>query len=281
MSGMSKVKYLLSFLFLALLFSCTEKESSLPDEINISVSIPPYAYFVKQIVGNRANVYTLIPPGSNAHSFEPSPESMKQLVKSDIYFRVGDIFNFEKVFLKKIASNKMSNVVDCSRGIDIIENDPHLWLSPKNAKIITNTILDIMVNNYPQHTNYFRNNSKRFIHELDSLDSEIENILALKKNKILLVYHPAWKYLAEYYDLEEIAIEQDGKSPKAKDLQKFIEGTKEKGASCIFYDPHFDDSAVTAIALSLGLSINSLNPLPTDYLANLKEIGEKLNIHLK
>ena len=278
---MSKVITLISFSLLTLLYSCTEKEASLPDEINISVSIPPYADIVNQIVGNRANVHTLIPPGSNAHSFEPSPESMKQIVKSDIYFRVGDIFNFEQVFLKKISSYNINKIVDCSEGIDIIDNDPHLWLSPKNAKIITNTILDVMVINYPQHTNYFRNNSKRFIHELDSLDTAIKNMLNEKQIRILLVYHPAWKYLAEHYNLEEIAIEQEGKSPKAKDLQNFIEGTKEKGAACIFYDPHFDDSAVTAIALSIGLSINSLNPLPSDYLANLKEIGEKLNNHLK
>ncbi len=253
----------------------------MPNEINISVSIPPYADFVKQIAGNRAIVHTLIPPGSNAHSFEPSPESLKQIVKSDIYFRVGEIFNFEQVFLKKISSQNITKIVDCSKGIKIVENDPHIWTAPNNVKIIINNILNVLLSSYPQHANYFKNNSNRFIRDLDSIDTSIKNNLAEKKNRILLVYHPAWKYLAEHYNLEEIAIEQEGKSPKAKDLQKFIEETKEKGATCIFYDPHFDDSAVTAIALSLGLSINSLNPLPTDYLTNLKEIGEKLNNNLK
>ncbi|MCW8849245.1 MAG: zinc ABC transporter substrate-binding protein [Melioribacteraceae bacterium] len=281
MSSLPKIIILVSFSLLIFLPSCTEKEASLPEEINISVSIPPYADFVHQIAGNRAIVHTLIPPGSNAHSFEPSPESLKQIVKSDIYFRVGEIFNFEQVFLKKITSENINKIVDCSVGIKIIENDPHIWTAPNNVKIITRNILDVLVSNYPQHANYFKNNSNRFLKSLDSLDTSIKDNLLKKKNRILLVYHPAWKYLAEHYNLEEIAIEQEGKSPKARDLQKFIEETKEKGASCIFYDPHFDDSAVTAIALSLGLSINSLNPLPTHYLNNLKEIGEKLNNNLK
>jgi zinc transport system substrate-binding protein len=281
MSSLSKIIILISFSLLIFLSSCTEKEASLPSEINISVSIPPYADFVKQIVGNRAIIHTLIPPGSNAHSFEPNPESLKQIYKSDIYFRVGEIFNFEEVFLKKISSKDINKIVDCSVGIKIIANDPHIWTSPNNVKIIINNILNVLVSSYPQHSNYFKNNSNRFLQNLDSLDNEIKNNLEDKRNRILLVYHPAWKYLAEHYNLVEIAIEQEGKAPKARDLQKFIEDTKEEGASCIFYDPHFDDSAVTAIALSLGLSINSLNPLPTDYLTNLKDIGEKLKNNIK
>ena len=281
MSKLSEIKVIIFAVFFILFTSCEEKNTQLPDEINISVSLPPYADFVKNIVGNRANIFTLIPPGTNVHSFEPNPESIKQIVKSNIYFRVGNIFNLENVLLKKINPDNIRIIADCSNGIDILDNDPHLWLSPNNVKMITKNILDVMIAEYPQHKNYFTNNRNKFITELDSIDSLITNNLNQKKDRVLLVYHPAWKYLAEHYNLEEIAIEQEGKSPKAKDLQNFIELSKKKGANCIFFDPHFDESAVTTIAVSLGLEVNSLNPLPTNYIDNLKEIGEKLDRYLK
>lgn len=281
MSRLSEIKIIIIAVLLTLLISCAEKKPQLPDEINISVSLPPYADFVKRIVGNRANIYTLIPPGINAHSFEPSPETIKQVVKSNIYFRVGPIFNLENILFNKIGHNSFNMISDCSKGIEIIDNDPHLWLAPNNVKIITKSILDVMVAEYPQHKNYFTNNRNKFITELESVDSLINERLNQKKNRVILVYHPAWKYLSKHYNLEEIAIEQEGKSPRAKDLQNFIVLAKSKGANCIFFDPHFDESAVSTIAVSLGLEVSSLNPLPTNYIENLKEVGEKLERYLK
>ena len=281
MSRLSEIKIIIIAVLLTLLTSCEEKKPQLPDEINISVSLPPYADFVRSIAGNRANIYTLIPPGINAHSFEPSPETIKQVVKSNIYFRVGPIFNLENILFKKIGHNNFNIISDCSNGIEILDNDPHMWLAPNNVKTITKNILEVLVAEYPQHKNYFTNNRKIFIRELDSVDSLINARLEQKRNRVILVYHPAWKYLAAHYNLEEIAIENEGKSPRAKDLQNFIELAKNKGANCIFFDPHFDESAVTTIAVSLGLDVNSLNPLPTNYIENLKEIGEKLDRYLK
>ena len=128
MSRLSGIKLLGVVLVILLFINCEEKKPQLQDEISISVSIPPYTDFVKSIVGNRANVYTLIPPGTNAHSFEPTPEAIRQIVKSNIYFRVGNIFNLENVLFKKISSNNIKMVADCSDGINIINNDPHIWL---------------------------------------------------------------------------------------------------------------------------------------------------------
>lgn len=264
------------FLVLA---GCSENKLS-EDDINISVSIVPFADITKQIVGDRANVHTLIPPGVNAHSFEPTPDGLKQILISDIYFTVGSLFNLENLLIDKLGKS-IQNKHDCSTDIEIVNNNPHYWLSPTNVKIISNNILNKLISTYPQHKNYFTNNRNRFIHKVDSVDQIISEQLATKKSRTLLVYHPAWIYLAKHYELEEISIETDGKSPKAKDLKKIIEIAKQSGVNCIFFDPHFDESSVITIARSLNLNIDSLNPLPDDYLSNLNDIGHKLNKHLQ
>ncbi len=265
---------------LIFLFSSCNNNDSESNEINISVSIPPFADIVKQIVGDRANVNTLIPPGTNAHSFEPVPKALKQVLKSDIYFKVGQTFQLENILLNKIESS-ITDIIDCTSGIQLINNNPHYWLSPSNVKIISQNMLNILVESYPQHKNYFINNRNKFLTQLDSIDAIISNQLVTKKEKIIFVYHPAWTYLADHYGLREITIELDGKPPKAQDIQKIIEFAKEKEISCIFFDPHFDESSVTTIASSLNLDVDSFNPLPSNYLLNLADIGKKLNKYLK
>ena len=144
MSKLIKSLFLISILLLS---SCGNDEKN-NNEINISVSIPPFANFTKQIVGNRANVNTLIPPGVNAHSFEPSPQDLKSILNSDIYFKVGANFDLESILLPKIKKN-ISIISDCSDKINMINNNPHYWLSPTNVKIITNNIVDQLSKSYP------------------------------------------------------------------------------------------------------------------------------------
>ena len=277
---MSKLKILATLIILITFISCNDKPKQNIDEINISVSIPPYADFVKQIVGNRAIVNTLIPPGTNAHSFEPTPKQLKNILDANIYFRVGEDFKLENILIDKLKAN-IEKIVDSSNGIEIINRNPHYWLSPENVKIITETIVDTLSYLYPVHKNYFVNNRTQYLKQIDSTDQIIKDVLKNKSDKSLFVYHPAWRYFAEYYGLEEIAIEKDGKHPKANDLKDFLEIAKSKGADCIFFDPHFDDSPVLAVATSLKLKIDSINPLPENYVQNLIDIGKKLDEHLK
>ncbi len=277
---MSKLKILAAIIILIAFISCNDEPKKNINEINISVSIPPYADFVKQIVGNRANVNTLIPPGTNAHSFEPTPKQLKNILDANIYFKVGEEFKLENILLEKLKAN-VEKIVDCSSSIIIIDRNPHYWLSPDNVKIITKTIVDTLSYLYPQHRNYFSNNRLKYLEQIDSADQIIKDVLKNKTEKSLFVYHPAWRYFAEQYGLEEIAIEQDGKHPKANDLKNFLEIAKSKGTNCIFFDPHFDDSSVSAVASSLGLKIDSINPLPENYVQNLFDISKKLDEYLK
>jgi zinc transport system substrate-binding protein len=262
------------------LLSCTQKNKMTQTEIKIAVTIAPFVDITKQIAGNRVEVYSLIPPGVNAHSFEPTPENLKQILDANIYFRVGKILNLESLILDKVGES-ITDVVDCSSEIELIEGNPHYWLAPQNIKIITENILSELIQKYPQHKNYFVNNRNKFLNKIDSLDKHLDKVISTKKDKVLFVYHPAWTYFAKQYNLEEISIEQEGKSPKAFELTEFIELAKSKGVSCIFFDPHFDNSAVKTIAESLNLEIASLDPLPTDYIRNLEDIIHKLDKYLK
>jgi len=275
-------KIILYLLLSAAIISCSVKNNFQTEDMNISVTLTPFADLVKQITGNRANVYTLFPPGVNAHSYEPSPGNIKNVIDSKIYFRVGRIFKIEESILNKIEiDTSETKIVDCSSRIKLINDDPHYWLSPDNVKIITKTMLEVLEQKYPQHTNYFRNNRKRFIRKLDSIDQVNSKIINFKNERSFFVYHPAWTYLADHYKLKQYSIEENGKTPKAKAIKDFTNLAKEKNAKVIFYDPHFDNTSVMTVANSLKIKVDSLNPLPENYLLNLTEIGNKFNEYLE
>ncbi|MFZ1290017.1 MAG: zinc ABC transporter substrate-binding protein [Melioribacteraceae bacterium] len=279
---MQKLKHITIFILLILTINSCEDKPQLPEEIKIAVTLPPFADFVKNIVGVRAKIITLVPPGTNAHSYEPSPGDIKNLLNSDIYFSVGKSFKLEEIIFSKIKiDTSITKTIDCSSGIEIINNDPHYWLSPKLVKTITQTILYEMINKYPMHKNYFTNNSKRFLHKLDSIDTKISEMLLNKKERTFLVYHPAWTYFAKDYNLNQFAVEHDGKAPKAEELKEFIDLAVKKNAKTIFFDPHFDNASVKTIANSLNIKIESLDPLPVNFLKNLAEIGKKIDASLK
>ncbi|MEF3169533.1 MAG: zinc ABC transporter substrate-binding protein [Deltaproteobacteria bacterium] len=86
-----------------------------PDRMKVFVSIPPQAYFVNRIGGERVNVTVLLAPGENPSTFSPSPQEMAELARADLFFRTG--VPFENVLMPKIASAMPGlKVVDTRQG---------------------------------------------------------------------------------------------------------------------------------------------------------------------
>lgn len=257
--------------------ACGPKEDKSSPKIKAVVTIITYVDFVKKIGGDKIEVECMIPPAANAHSFEPQPGKLVEFSKADFYFRVGDAFELENIWTGKIGEyNKNIRIVDCSQGIPIREHDPHIWLSPSNAKIITRYIFDALSSAYPEDKNYFEANLNNFISQLDSIDALNRNKLAGLRSKKFMVYHSAWNYFADHYGLEEIAIEREGKSPNVRDLAELVKSAKEAGIKVIFTEVQFDPSPAKTIADEIGAATDSVNSLPEDFLKNLSEVVEKI-----
>ncbi len=270
-------KGIIYILFLLLLVNCSTKKQPKNEKIKVTVSIVTYADFVKNIGGDKVDVNTMIPLNSNPHDYEPVPTQITELVKSSIYFKIGTNFTFEQVLLEKIKNLKSNiKIADCSKGIITFNNDPHVWLGIDEAKIICQNIYDALKEFSPKDSIYFKNNLTSYLIKIDAADKELKQSFEKFTNKYILVYHPAWFYFAKHYGLTEIGIEQDGKEPNALDLKNVINFAKEKKIRVIYIEPQFDKEIATSIAQQLKASIGVINPMPTDYLNNLKKLHSKL-----
>jgi len=154
------------------------------------------------------------------------------------------------------------------------EFDPHIWLDPVSVKIQAKNIAAALSEKYPENKALFEANLAKFEAKLDELDGFIKSTLANVKNREFIVYHPSWGYFAKRYDLEQIAIEVDGKEPKPAELKELIEEAEEHGVKVIFVAPQFSKKAAQTIAKESGASVVEIDQLPLDWDAELRKTAQ-------
>ena len=237
--------------------------------VNAVVSILPQQTFLKAIGGNKVNISVMVKPGNSPHTYEPKPSQMRDISKADIYFAI-DV-EFEKVWLPKfINQNQNMLIANLSEGITKVSiskhshhhdskhndthasKDPHIWTSPANVKVIAKNILKQLIKIDKINQNYYKKNYEKFISSINQTNNEINDILKdIPKGSKFIVFHPAWGYFAQQYNLEQIAIEVDGKNPKPKQISYIIEEAKEENVKAIFTAPEFSTKVAKQIAHEL------------------------------
>jgi zinc transport system substrate-binding protein len=247
----------------------------------VAVTILPQAGFVEAIGGDRVEVVVMVPPGASPHTYEVTPDQMVQLSNAKMYAKVGSPVEFELTWMDKlIAVNKNMLVVDCSKGIDLMENqdpdelglDPHIWLSVKNAKIMVQNICDGLVQVDAANKSYYEENCDDYLSKLTELDNDIETALAGVSNRSFIVFHPAFGYFARDYNLKQIAVEQEGKEPDANYIVRLIEEAREQDIHVVFVSPQYSTTSAEVIADEINGKVVVIDPLAKDFINNMRAI---------
>jgi len=267
--------------------------------INAIVSILPEQTFVKAIGGDKVNVSLMVLPGNSPHTYEPKPSQMKDVAKAELYFAIG--VEFENVWLDKFKNlNKSMHVIDLSSGIEKLPmtahhdethdehhaeehseehqgNDPHIWTSPDNVKIIAGNIYEALIKADPANESFYKQNYEKFTSLIMETDRKIKSILSKKpKGTKFMVFHPSWGYFAQTYGLQQLPVELEGKSPKPKELIHLIKEAREEQISAIFTQPEFSDSIAKIMANELHIKVIKVSPLAPAWSENLINIANAI-----
>jgi len=251
---------------LALFAANRGQENVETQKIKVGVTINPYVEFVRRVGGDRVDVVVLVPPSADPHTFDLTPSAIKAVSDARIYFKVGAGLEFEVNWLDKLAElNPDMLIIDTSADIELIGSeghfDPHVWLSPKNAIKIVNSIFKGLAQIEPEGTALYKENRDAYIKELERLDTEVKEILSDLKTRVFVVHHSAWAYFARDYNLTQIALEEGGKEPTVEELIKIIEAVKAEGIKAIFAELQFDIRQLEAITKELGVEIILVDPV--------------------
>lgn len=287
------IQRILPFFLAIIMISCGSGEKSKSSSPTISVSILPQKYFVEKITGDLFDVNVMIPPGASPATYEPTPAQITSLTKTDVYMKIGYTI-FELSWMDKLASaNEDMNIVDLSEGVDLIMEDhhhhgshdhgsvdPHIWMSPKNAKIIAANIFNALTKAYPEYKPVMSENYTVFSNELDSLDIIIKRSLEELESRSFMTYHPALSYFARDYDLSQHPMELEGKTPSSAYLKDLVDLGKKEDIKVIFLQMQFDQHNAEVLAKEIGAEIVQINPLDPEWYQQMLFITEKLKSKL-
>jgi zinc transport system substrate-binding protein len=269
---------------LLIMVGCGEKEVEKNNEEKtvVAVSIVPQKTFVEKVCGDLVDVVVMIPPGNSPANYEPTPKEMEKFSKAKLYFTIGVPTEAENILptaseIKSLKTIKLQEEV--SKEIPDIEiaegkRDPHIWLSPKRVKIMVQSITREMSSLDVEHKTIFESNAKKFLEELDNVDQEIRSSVEAVENKKFIVFHPAFGYLADDYNLEMYALEEDGKEATPQRLKEMIDLAKKEKIKAIFYQAEISSKQAESFAEEIGGKTVQLEPLAPNYIKNLKNMAQ-------
>jgi zinc transport system substrate-binding protein len=247
-------------------------------KLQVVTTLFPLYDFSRQIAGDKADVSLLLPPGVEAHSFEPKPGDIIKINRADVFIYTGPFMEpWVEDILKGIINKKLV-VVDSSKDIKLVseehheggENqaehehyhggmDPHIWVDPVLAQQIVDSIANGFATKDPANKDYYLANAKSYNAKLAALDTEIRQTLATCKNKTILYGgHFAFGYFARHYGLNYIS-PYAGFAPDAeptpRKIAELIEKMKSLDCKYIFYEELLEPRTAKIIAESTGAKL--------------------------
>jgi zinc transport system substrate-binding protein len=300
---------LLSCVTLLLSLSITVTAHAKP--FPVFVSIPPQKWLVEQIGGDLVNTQVLLDKGQDPHTYQPSPEKITALFRSRLYFIIG--MPFEREIEKKITSNKKTGIqlIDTTKKIkkipilssdhhhhnhhehekhdeyDEYENDkkqehadPHVWLDPRNGKIMAAAIAEALATADSEHTELYQQNLTKLNKRLTLLHQELSQQLAPFKGATFYVFHPAFGYFAHAYGLHQQAVEREGKAPTPKQLYALVKQAKADKVKVLFVQPQFDKKNALTVTQAIKGELVELDSLTENIEHNLKKMATAIQMAL-
>ena len=246
-------------------------EEKTEDKKTIYASFYPVAEFVKMIAGDKFVVKTIIDSSDEPHSFELTSQAMKELGSADlIAFNGAGMESFIDDLKDNIKDD--DKFLDLSAGLTLLDSsgegsdmtsvNPHTWLSIKNAKLMVDNIYRKLSAMDPDNQNYYKENLDSTLSKFDELDNKFtEELSKVKdKEKYFVVSHAAFNYLADDYELKQVAVTgiSPEEEPSAKDLKTIADFVKDKNIKTIFFEGKATPKVAETLAKNTGTKTSTL-----------------------
>jgi zinc transport system substrate-binding protein len=251
------------------------------EQLSVAVTLPPQAFIVKQIGGEYVSVSVLLNKGQEPHSFAPTSKDIIRLSTAKLYLTLR--LPVEMKLKEKLKSVKRLSIIDMSKGVKYRtfsdqknSVDPHVWLGPKQLTILATNTAEALSTMDAKHTFVYKKNCQAFIKRLNDLNSINHKLLAKIICRKVFVFHPAFGYFLDEYNLEQVAVEQEGKSTTTRQLESLIRDARKSGVRTILAEPQFDSKNVFIIAKAIKGSVVKIDALDENILKTIEKLGKTI-----
>lgn len=264
--------------------------------VNIVATVFPAYDFARQIAGDDGNVTLLIPPGSEAHSYEPTPQDIIRIQNCDLLVCNG---GESEAWLDEILGgmgNEIPTVVmlDCvdalteedKDGMQVHEHhdhdhdehedeeyDEHVWTSPVNAQLICRAISAALCQADPAHASDYTARCVDYCAELQELDADFRGVIAnAKRHTLIFADRFPVRYFVEEYGLDYFAAFPgcaDDAELSARTVAFLIDRVREEQAPAVLYIEFSNQKMADIVCEDTGcekLLFNSCHNVTADQL---------------
>lgn len=257
------------------------------------------ASLAQAVGGAHVQVMALVPPQRDAESYEPRPRDLERMREARLVLRVGlDYDPWLDRLLKDTAKSALlrggAGYVDASRDIAVLETraqalmpmpghahgagNPHYWLDPANAAVITANVLEALARLDPAHARDYEAQRLRFLTMLEAKIVDWRRRLAPFAGRPVIAYHNSWPYFARRFRLNVVDFIEvkPGVPPSPRHLAGLLRAMREQRIGVILREPFEAVQAPAMLAGRTGAHVatlaTSVGSLPgiNDYLALLE-----------
>ncbi len=253
--------------------------SSQTGKTKVVTTFLPIYIFTKAVTGDAADVEILVPPGTEVHEYQATPNNVKAIATANVLVKNGlGLEQFLENTVKNAQNPKLAQI-DASINIKPLneispvekttkeehaQGNPHVWLDPVLAKQQVINIRDGLIVADPANKATYEANAANYIKQLESLNNEFKQTLEKTPNCTFVTFHDAYPYLAQRYKLKQLAVvemPEDQLTPA--DVQNAVNAVKKYKIKALFSEPGVDNKLLTSLSKDLNLTLRPLDSLET------------------
>jgi ABC-type Zn uptake system ZnuABC Zn-binding protein ZnuA len=253
--------WFLTVLSLAVLTSCG---SPRPDVLTTTTILADIA---RNVAGDQLVTESLLPFGTDPHSYQPVPQDTRKINESKVLVANGA--NYERSLEPLLVNAKdKKEFIEASTGLRLIsdpgnnqEVDPHLWLDPNNVIVYVDNIREGLTHFNPERADVYEANARAYIARLQELDAWINGQVAQipPKRRVLVTNHDSLEYFAERYGFKVVGAISNSVSsedaPSAQQIADIVDRIKLFEVPAIFLDAADNPALAQQVASETGAKV--------------------------
>jgi len=257
---------------------CSVSSAPSDGKPQIVASMYPFAFLATSIAGDHADVATLVPPGTEPHDYELTPQQVASLrTASVVVYQAGVSAAIDEA----VTEAAPAHVVETGSLIDLLPPpsgddesianagdstygfDPHTWLDPANMVVFAAAVANTMADADPAYAGAYQAAATTLEAQLTSLDTHYRDGLAGCQRTAFLTTHAAFDYMARAYGLTQLAIAgvTPDDEPSPRRLGELADQAKTLGLTTVFFETLVSPDYAQTLASDLGLRTDVLDPI--------------------
>lgn len=263
------------------------------DTLKVLATTTILADVARNVAGDHAEVESLVPPDTDIHAFEPTPQDVVRVAEADVVLAVGAGL---ESFLGDLVANAASiEPVIVSNGIEMlafggheqgaaevigtlgeegvceatpVEDehdhgvcDPHVWTDPNNVMVWARNVAEALAAVDPDDAELYHDNAENYVEQLTALDEEVTQILSPipEAQRILVTNHEFFGYFAHHYGFKVVGVVIRGRTtlsePDPQTLAELIEVVKTEQVQAIVAEISATPGLAETVAEAAGITV--------------------------